>query len=200
MKLGRYEGLPTVRWLEDGRRVQLSEPFCYIQSNGTEWRVPEEAIVDGASIPQVLWTVMKGPFEGLYRNASIIHDWHCDLRTRPWKSVHRVFYEAMLTSGVSELRARLMYGGVYWGGPRWSETAGHNVRLAARQPDKRVFKTRFDIEGMPIDEDSAFIQKASFSSTKFAFTESNLRQLEEKINSDNPGLRGVERFVDSMTQ
>jgi hypothetical protein len=71
--------------------------------------------------------------EGEYRDASIVHDWYCDLRSRSWKSVHRMFYEAMLASGVGLARAKIMYAGVYFGGPRWSETVEANVDLMARE-------------------------------------------------------------------
>lgn len=127
---GRYEGAPpAVEFDPDGRRVRLIKKFAYVDCRDNRWEVPSEAIIDGASIPQPLWSLLGGPFEGRYRNASIIHDWFCDRRIRPWEQVHRVFYEAMLTSGVSKARAKLMYAGVYWGGPRWSLTVVQNNNL-----------------------------------------------------------------------
>jgi len=128
-KPGSYQGRAVVTFLDDGRRVQLVDPFAYIDPATLKWDVPAGAIVDGASIPHPLWGIIGGPFEGKYRAASIIHDWYCDVRTRPWKAVHRVFYDAMLTSGVSAGRAKLMYAGVLWGGPRWSETVVANNNL-----------------------------------------------------------------------
>jgi len=128
-KPGTYQGRAVVTLLDDGRRVQLVDPFAYIDPATLKWDVPAGAIVDGASIPQPLWGIIGGPFEGKYRAASIIHDWYCDVRTRPWKAVHRVFYDAMLTSGVSAGRAKPMYAGVLWGGPRWSETVVANASL-----------------------------------------------------------------------
>jgi hypothetical protein len=124
---GRFDGEVVVTFLPDGRNVKLIQPFAYVDSRDEWWDVPDGAIVDGASIPQALWTFMGGPFEGKYRDASIVHDWYCDLRSRPWRDVHRVFYEAMVTSGVPLPRARLMYAGVYWGGPRWSERVSSNI-------------------------------------------------------------------------
>lgn len=130
MPAGSYEGKPLVELLEDGRRVRLSAPFAYIDPATTRWEVPKDAIVDGASIPRALWTLIGGPFEGRYRNASIIHDWYCDLRSRPWKKVHRMFFDAMITSSVPASKARLLYAGVYLGGPRWSKTVVENTGLA----------------------------------------------------------------------
>jgi hypothetical protein len=131
---GRYEGRVVVEMLDEGRVVSLVEALAYVDRLNQRWDVPSGARVDGASIPQALWSILGGPFEGKYRNASIIHDWFCDRRTRPWQRVHEIFYEAMLTSGVSELKARILYTGVRFGGPRWSLTAVSNNNL----PDANV--------------------------------------------------------------
>src|SRR5262245_25222380 len=106
---GRYLGRPILEWLSDGRHMRLVKSFGFLDNNRKPWPVPVNAEVDGASIPRPLWSLVGGPFEGKYRDASIIHDYYCDVRTEPWQAVHRVFYNAMRVSGVSELRAKLMY-------------------------------------------------------------------------------------------
>lgn len=131
---GRYEGRAIVEFGDEQRIVRLVERFAFIDCQEKTWEVPADARVDGASIPRLLWTIIGGPFEGRYRNASIIHDWYCDRRTRPWERVHEIFYEAMLTSGVSATQARILYTGVLLGGPRWSLTAVANNSLADRTP------------------------------------------------------------------
>jgi len=60
---GRFEGTPLTEWLSDGRHMQLKRPYAYFAEDGTDWPVPAEAIVDGASIPQPFWSVIGGPFE-----------------------------------------------------------------------------------------------------------------------------------------
>ena len=118
---GRYiDAPPLVEWLDDGRHMQLKRPFTYIEEGGHEWPVPVETVVDGASIPQVFWSMIGGPFEGQYRNASIVHDYYCDIKSRPWLATHRMFHAAMLCSGVSAVRAKIMYYAVYRFGPRWT--------------------------------------------------------------------------------
>lgn len=140
---GRYEGAPpNVLFLDDGRLVRLMKPFAYISVDGRHWGVPRGAEVDGASIPRALWTFIGGPFEGRYRNASIIHDWFCDVRTHAWKDVHRMFYEAMLASHVGRYKAKTMYAAVYRFGPRWSPTATTNTRLATKG---RVFRQLYNV-------------------------------------------------------
>lgn len=117
---GHFTSLPPLtEWLDDGRSMQLKRPFGYVSRNEQEWNVPIDTIVDGASIPRVFWSLIGGPFEGSYRNASIVHDYFCCIRTKPWADVHRMFHDAMLCSGVPSLKARIMFYAVYRFGPRW---------------------------------------------------------------------------------
>lgn len=119
---GRYTNAPPLtEWLEDGRHMRLKRPFGYVEESGHEWPVPTETLVDGASIPQVFWSLIGGPFEGRYRDASIVHDYYCDVRTRPWDETHRVFYDAMRCSGVGAAQAKTLYYAVYRFGPRWTQ-------------------------------------------------------------------------------
>ncbi|WP_244621776.1 DUF1353 domain-containing protein [Neomesorhizobium albiziae] len=116
---GSFIGNVTARWNADGREMTLIEPFGYIDPSGKAWEVPVGTTVDGASIPQFFWSIIGGPFDGMYRNASVVHDFYCQVKTRPYRDVHRVFRDAMGTSGVSERKAFLMYHAVNRFGPRW---------------------------------------------------------------------------------
>lgn len=116
---GRFEGKIITEWDGGGRKMTLLEPFTYIDASGRRWPVPKGTTVDGASIPRPFWSVIGGPFEGLYRAPSVVHDFYCDARNRPHQDVHLVFQEAMLTAGVATKRAWLMYQSVDRFGPRW---------------------------------------------------------------------------------
>ena len=124
---GHYEGTVRVEWLEDGRRMKLLADFAYLDSNQVKWPAPTESVIDGASIPRVAWSIIGGPFEGKYRNASVLHDVACDQKTQPWELVHLMFYEAMLTSGTSAVLAKTMYAAVYHFGPRWPTVVSEDV-------------------------------------------------------------------------
>jgi len=121
---GHFVGDVVAVFLADGRRMQLNADFAYISPSDKRWEAPQGSIVDGASIPQVFWAVVGGPFEGQYRNASVVHDVACVKRSEKWEDVHRMFYYAMRAGGVSETRAALMYAAVYKFGPRWDEPKG----------------------------------------------------------------------------
>lgn len=126
----QFTGRLVAEFLDDGRRVRLLESYTYVDPSGVVWKVPKGTVVDGASIPRAFWTIIGGPFEGKYRNASVVHDFFCVTKDRAWKSVHRMFYEAMLESGVERPRAKVMYYAVYYFGPRWETVSVRTVSLA----------------------------------------------------------------------
>lgn len=120
LNTGSYKGRVSATWCNDGRRMELLEEVQYTSPSGKIWIAPQGAIINGASIPPPAWPIIGGPFEGKYRAASVLHDVACQQRAEPFKDVHRMFYEAMLCSGVSERKAKVMYWAVYNFGPKWS--------------------------------------------------------------------------------
>ncbi|MEP7008126.1 MAG: DUF1353 domain-containing protein [Sphingomonas bacterium] len=118
---GWYDGLPSSIALEaDGRSAHLLAPLTYHDPDGIGWPVPIGARLDGASIPRLFWTLIGGPLDGKYRDASIVHDHYCITQSRTWRHTHSMFHEAMRCSGVSAALAGVMYYAVYRFGPRWS--------------------------------------------------------------------------------
>ena len=116
---GRFDGQVVARWHDDGREMTLVEPFAYLDPRSLRWDAPAGAVVNGASIPRAFWSLIGGPFEGQFRNASVVHDVACEERSRPWQSVHRMFYEACRCGGVAVVTAKTMYYAVHHFGPRW---------------------------------------------------------------------------------
>src|ERR1700686_2385424 len=104
----------------DGRRFSLIHDFNYVDQTGRLWAAPADLITDGASIPMPFWSVIGGPFEGLYREAAIVHDAGCCAKMQPWQDVDHMFYNAMRCSGVGWLQAKVMFYAVWAGGPRWT--------------------------------------------------------------------------------
>ena len=96
---GSFKGDLITRALEDGRRLELVQPYAFEDATGKLWGVPAKTLVDGASIPQVFWSITGGPFSGKYRNASVIHDYYCVAKTDAWENVHLVFYNGMRANG-----------------------------------------------------------------------------------------------------
>lgn len=148
---GHFSDPPQTEWLPDGRRMVLLRDFAFIEPDGKRWeakaahRPPRDGdlVIDGATIPPVFWSIIGGPYEGLYRNASIVHDAEC---TPPykhrWQDVHRMLYRAARAGGTSLLTSKLIFAAVWHFGPRWSldekaysprnlDQAGDAIRLIA---------------------------------------------------------------------
>lgn len=142
---GRFEGDVVAVWDADGRNMTLREPFTFIDAQERRWEAPAGAVVNGASIPRLFWTVIGGPFEGRYRNASVVHDVGCAEMRHSWEDVHRMFYEACRCGGVDEAKAKIMYYAVHHFGPRWqpfTETVVQQVATA----DGRVVDQEVTVE------------------------------------------------------
>lgn len=172
----KFFGKIVVEWLEHkgpDRDVKLLGEFGYIDPDGKIWKVPAGAVVNGASIPEVLWSVIGSPFVGDYRKASVIHDYFCDRKNENSKSVHRMFYYACLAGGVSKSKAKTMFAAVYWGGPQW----------------KIVITTGLEKEDpIVVELDPREIEKELFNTFR------------KEIEKSDPSLEEIERMVDEKTK
>src|SRR5215510_7736217 len=118
-KWGFYNGEPVTKWNPDGRTMTLLTELRYTDPKGNVWVAPIGSVVDGASIPRYLWSLMGGPFEGKYRNASVLHDVAYGAKKQPWQDCDRMFYYAMRCSGVSAVEAKTMFYALYRFGHHW---------------------------------------------------------------------------------
>ena len=145
----RFEGEVTAIWLRHAgkdRDMRLTADFAFIDSRGVQWDAPRGRVINGASIPEILWSSVVGtPYVGDFRRASVVHDVACDDKTRPHEQVHYMFYEAMLCDGVPEERALLMYIAVRLFGPKWpARQAKRRSRAALRRFDMRKLAKTLD--------------------------------------------------------
>jgi hypothetical protein len=172
---GRFTGPLDLRMSKDGRTAKLLESFGYIDPQGKEWSAPKGHTVDGASIPRPLWTIIGGPWEGRYREASVIHDYYCDSKSEPWKAVHKTFFTAMLANGVNMLQAKIMYAGVYRFGPRW------NFQYTPKCPN--CLTVPYQVESF----------KPQFNANEF-------EALKRNVESSDPSLEQIENDADLAVQ
>jgi len=75
-----------------------------------------------ATFTHPLWSFMGGPFEGKYRNASVLHDVAYDQKNHPPAEVDRMFYSAMRCSGVGPVESKTMYYALLRFGRHWKFT------------------------------------------------------------------------------
>jgi hypothetical protein len=190
--------------------MEVLYPFGFQEEDGLHWPVPPGTIVDGASIPQPLWSIIGGPFEGMYRDASVVHDYYCDVRSADWRAVHRVFYRGMLVSGVSMPRAKLLYAAVYFAGPRWNETVVANVRrgppaipgysevlfsVAVSHTTSAFAGKALWREEMPFQE---WLARNPSEPRTTAPLVLKLEDVERLIAQEDPGLRDIETAIDDV--
>ena len=149
---GRFEGDVVARWEDDGRRMTLVEPFAYVDPRASRWEAAAGRLVDGASIPRAFWSFIGGPFAGEFRQASVVHDAACEDRDRPWRAVHRMFYEACRCGGVGAVKAKTMYYAVFHFGPRWHVEERTTI-VAGRPRVESV--VRDDTPAPPTEEEAA---------------------------------------------
>jgi hypothetical protein len=124
---GTFGPLPKMQ-LESGSRVdRLLDEFTFTTRDGQQWKARAGLGWDGASIPQLLWSIAGSPKTGCYRFASIVHDEVYKNREEYIaKGVTReqaddLFYLGCRAKGVVEARARMMYYALRWFGDRWGE-------------------------------------------------------------------------------
>lgn len=97
----------------------LTAPLTYCSKSGERYTVPRGYRTNGASIPRALWSVVGSPWTGDYVKAAILHDYMCERQIKTSDYAHKTFREAMVASGVSAVRAAVMYGAVDFFGPKW---------------------------------------------------------------------------------
>ena len=137
---GHYSGPIETRWEDDGLTMVLLNELRYTDPYGAVWIAPAGARVDGASIPRAFWGVIGGPFEGKYRNASVLHDVAYTEQARPWEDADRMFYNAMRCSGVGVGTAKTMYYALRRHGRHWKHRQAvpveHDARPSAVSPEE----------------------------------------------------------------
>lgn len=120
--MAQFIGAVQAEWLHHNgpdRRMRLLAEFVFVDDKAIRWVAPTGSVIDGASIPEVLWKTVGTPFVGDYRRASVLHDVACQQKSHPHTEVHRMFYDAMITDGVSMVLAQEMYTAVRLFGPKW---------------------------------------------------------------------------------
>jgi len=128
--------------IQDDHKLMLLSDFGYQDDQGKLWLVAKGEIIDGYSIPPQLQPLIDSPSVTEYRKASVIQDSFSRRKTEPWRNVDRMFYAAVVTEGLTQGEAKLLYTAVYAGGWRWEprgsscyKSCHASAALLAWQPD-----------------------------------------------------------------
>jgi Protein of unknown function (DUF1353) len=179
---GEFLAPPQVELQDNGRDLRLLKEFTYVDPDKKTWVAPKDSVVDGASIPQVFWSIAGGPLEGTYRNASIVHDVECDRKQEPSEDVHYMFYEACRCGGLPDNKAKVLYWAVYHFGPHWK--IEHEVKSEVKtRPDGTKYTVAIDVKVpvptveviAPADEETA-------------------RKIQKIIDERNPSIEDLKKI------
>ena len=116
-----FSGPVYTEW-QGPRNMRLDHNLVFTDRTGKRWKAPRGSFVNGATIPQYLWSVIGSPFVGNYRRASAIHDYFVGEDQNPnpispeaIKAADRMFFEACVSDGCSIEFASTLYIGVRYG-------------------------------------------------------------------------------------
>jgi hypothetical protein len=147
-----FSGDPRAVWLTeagDDRRMRLLEAFSFVDPAAKRWDAPLDSVIDGASIPRPLWTLVGSPYTGNYRRASVVHDVACDQAgsdKQKRREADRMFYHACRAGGCSIAESIILYLGVRIGAiwpsvPQWApalQVAATGPRLSRTSAEERM--------------------------------------------------------------
>jgi hypothetical protein len=159
--------------------MTLITELRYTDPQGLVWVAPIGSVVDGASIPRYLWSIMGGPFEGKYRNASVLHDVAYGEHNRPWQDCDRMFYYAMRCSGVSAVEAKTMFYALYRFGHHW------------KFPIKR---------GKPVKFQGQLVARGEEIPRAIPVNPAQVNEAREWISDTDPSLEQIEQRASTETR
>lgn len=115
--VGTLEFQPT--GCEATGKCALKYDFGYIDPSRMGWQAKAGLVTDGASIPSWAQMIIGGAWDKQFIRAAVIHDWYCLRTVRPRRMTHRMFYDALIESGVHRAKALTMYYAVLVGSHMW---------------------------------------------------------------------------------
>lgn len=179
---GRFLDPLRLEDVGNGRDFRVMEQFRFLDFSGTTWVVPPGEVVNGASIPRILWDILGGPWSGKYRRGSVVHDYFFRQKKYASGSVHRVFYEAMLTDGVAQLKAKIMYWAVLRFNDSWE---GRSV-LGDCSPSGKI-------NCLPVLADEPI--PVTWERVSVTFDEAELQKAAKLIEATDPSLEEIEELA-----
>lgn len=206
---GQFKGKVQVEWLDDkeGRDMKLIQPFSYKDNAGKIWQVPIGTIINGASIPQYLWTFLGSPYVGKYRKASVIHDYFWkDEASENQELVDLMFREAAKAEGATN--SALLYAGVRCCGRSWRffgrkfalrkvlVQRATNQRICTKLNDRLVCENK---RVAPISKTIVEIEKqGTLKKITNPLSKEKFLELKKWVETTKPSPAEIEQHIDKL--
>ena len=116
----RFSGNLAVSVNEESYRATTIGDIEFIDSTGTVWRVPKGTVADATSVPRLMWSIVGPPLTSDYTIPTIFLDYFTAQRKHPPEQVYKMFFDALLATGMSQAKAKMFLAAVEKFGPRWS--------------------------------------------------------------------------------
>jgi len=171
----------------------------FVNAEGKVWIAPAGILTDGASIPPMFVAFIGSPRSREFLNAATVHDSYCAesnkngpyYHTAPWQDVHRMLYDALLVSGTSPIKAKIMYAAVYLGGPRWK---------GVRTPPRR--KAGMEAHGGQTVIAPAGYRRQSDVPLPRLFSKDQLiaafKRAKAHIEANNPSINALDGYLEEL--
>jgi hypothetical protein len=205
---GKFYG--NLRFVDDAcvkqKWCKLREKFAFVDYLGVGWEAAAGLETDGATIPGWAQPFIGPQFAPEFIRAAVIHDHYCRRHVRVWPMTHRVFYDALIASGLERNKAKLMYFAVYGWGPKWAtlipgRPCKTDIRLCInKQPKLTQYSGRkggYEELAIAHEKDQIFVVRDSF----YGDPEIGPRMIEaEAFLAKNPDatLKDMEALAEKM--
>ncbi|MEZ5714109.1 MAG: DUF1353 domain-containing protein [Paracoccaceae bacterium] len=183
-----------------------AQELDFVDAVERRWVAPKKTLTDGASIPEVFISVIGDPTSREFANAAAIHDAYCGVgnekgprfHSADWRSVHRMFYDALRVGGTPEVKAKVMYAAVYLGGPRWGVVRENGPASGASAAGAGAAGAGAAGVGAGGAGAARLAGTGAPSSLPPGQLRSILRQTIGLIETTNPPLPEIESFADGL--
>jgi len=102
-------------------KCRLEKDFGYVDPDKIGWEAKAGLMTDGASIPSWAQPIIGTPWDKRFIKAAVLHDHYCIRTVRERTRTHRMFYNALVESGVDRIKASIMYYAVLVGSHMWTK-------------------------------------------------------------------------------
>ena len=110
---------------------ELREDFRIVYK-GNYLRVPKFFQFDGASIPRFAHSIIGTPFNPLFMEAAVVHDWLYHTHQISKKEADKLFYELLIKNGISKIKAKTMHKAVAWFGSSYWKNDKEDLKYLER--------------------------------------------------------------------